>query len=261
MSGSTISVVTGAASIIGMSIASELTARGSTVVGIDNLPVNGQVAEAINIDITSNEDVASAAAFVASRYGHVDHLIHVAAVTAHTPQIDLMADLVSIDLGVWRRIFEVNVTGALICVQRFVDLLRIAPAPKVLLMGSIQGMVPTVGTGGYGVSKAALAGLTRQLAAELAGAEIAVNMLSLGPISDGDTSTSQSLKGPTPMGRFGEPDEVARAVAAIVYDTFSYMTGAVVPLDGGEHLRPRQNPVRVLDDAGRLTGTSDGHGE
>lgn len=254
-----ISVVTGAASIIGMSIASELTTRGSIVVGIDNLPMNGQFAETINVDITGNEDVASAAALVASRYGHVDHLIHTAAVTARTPRIDVSADLVNIDLEVWRRIFDVNVTGALICVQRFIDLLRIAPDPKILLVGSIQGTVPTVGTGGYGVSKAALVGLTRQLAAELAGVEIAVNMLSLGPISDGDTPTTQNMEGPTPMGRFGGPDEVARAVAAILYDAFSYMTGAVVPLDGGEHLRPRRNPVRVLDDAGGLSGTIDGN--
>lgn len=238
-------VVTGAAGVIGAGIANELSAQGSIVVAVDNRPVDARVAETISADITSSEDVGAVAAFVASRYGHVDHLIHAAAVTARTPLIDVVAGLVDIDLAIWRQILEVNLTGALICVQRFVDLLRLAPAPKVLFIGSIQGVVPTVGTGGYGVSKAALTGLTRQLAAELAGIGIAVNMLSLGPISDDDGPTFQSAHGPTPMGRFGRPDEVAHAVAAIVSDSFGYMTGAVVPLDGGEHLRPRGNPVRV----------------
>ncbi len=258
MSVSVISVVTGAASAIGMRIASELTSRGSIVVGIDSLPIDGEFAETMNADITNEQDVASAAALVASRYDHVDHLVHAAAVTAHTPRIDVVADLINIDLGVWRRILDVNVTGALICVQRFADLMKRASAPRVLLIGSIQGLVPTVGTGGYGVSKVALIGLTRQLAAELATDGIAVNMLSLGPISDADTLKAPPAQGPTPMGRFGEPVEVARAAVALVYDSFSYMTGAIVPLDGGEHLRPRRNPVRVLDDAASLSGAIDG---
>lgn len=239
-----LAVVTGAAGLIGAEICAALTRRGARVVAIDVVSAAGTDGDVFCADVTDPEAVAQVAARVEAAYGHVDWLVHAAALTARTRGRALVGELASLDLDLWNELLDGNLSGALVCVQRFLPLLRRSPAPRVLLVGSIQGIVPTFGTGAYGVSKAALAALTRQLAAELARDGVAVNMLAPGPIAAAEERAGVGL-GPTPMGRFGSPEEVAGAVCCLMDESFGYMTGAVIPFDGGEHLRPREGPERT----------------
>jgi 3-oxoacyl-[acyl-carrier protein] reductase len=233
--------------LIGACITERLVAGGWRVVAIDRNAVTVPGAAAYEVDVANPAAVAVVASQVRDTHPTVDCLIHAAALTGRSPGPDRSGKLADLRLDVWDEYLRVNLTSALICVQAFLEQLRCSSTPRILLIGSIQGLVPTVGSGGYGVAKVALAGLARQLAAELAPEGVCVNLLSPGPIADlteqarlGESTTTAA----TPAGRYGTPEEVAGAVALLLDDTFSYMTGAVIPLDGGEHLRPRHAPPR-----------------
>lgn len=237
-----ISVVTGAAGLIGRQICVELARHGSRVIAIDATETVIDDVDVIQASVSDTEALAAAAARVATAHGRVDSLVHAAALTARTPGRGVSGELARFDLDAWRALLEVNLTGALVCVQQFLPMLLRSRAPRVLLVGSIQGLVPTLGTGAYGVSKAALTALTRQLAAELAKDGVTVNMVAPGPIVAEAAETGDGAHRPTPLGRYGTPDEMARAVVSVLDEPFGFMTGVVIPLDGGEHLRPRHRP-------------------
>lgn len=236
---SPVAIVTGATGLIGTEICAALTTAGSRVVALDARDAQVQAELMLCVDLTDADAVAAAAERVRIDYGRVDQLVHAAALTARTPGPGVHGELMSLDSTMWRRLIDVNLSSALICVQRFAELLRRSSSPAVVIIGSIQGLVPTLGTGAYAVTKAALVGLTRQLAAELAPEAITVNMLAPGPIADADQRVASTHPAPTPMRRWGTPDEVAGAVSRLLEPSFRYLTGAVIPLDGGEHLRPR----------------------
>lgn len=249
-------MVTGAAGLIGEQICVELARQGSHVIAIDAAETRIDGVDTVLADVSDATSIAAVATHIAAAYGHVDRLVHAAALTGRTPGRGVSGALVGFDLDAWRALIEVNLTGALVCVQQFLGLLLRSSAPKVLLVGSIQGLVPTLGTGAYGVSKAALTALTRQLAAELAADSVTVNMIAPGPIvadpaADSGAATELGTApdgptpegGPTPLGRYGSPSEVARAVGSVLGEPFHFMTGAIIPVDGGEHLRPRHPPA------------------
>ncbi len=244
-------VVTGTTGLIGVEIADVLTDRGIDVVGVDAAQPppdrSRRWARSVQLDITDETSLHAAAGELAAQHVTIDALVHAAALTGRSSTLQ-PHDLLSVDLGLWRRVLDVNLTGALLCAREFGALLRPGQHAQILFVGSIQGSVPTLGASSYAVSKAALIGLVRQLAAEYAARGVRVNLLAPGPIADvselarlGEQAT---IEDPTPLGRFGRPREIAESVADLVTGSFSLLTGAVVPLDGGEHLRPRTGPRR-----------------
>lgn len=246
-------VVTGAAGLIGLEIADVLADRGVDVIGLDAAEPPPDRARrwlrARRLDITDEGSVRSAAEEIAGEAGQIDALVHAAALTGRSADLP-PHDLRSVDLELWRRVLEVNLTGSLLCAREFGALLRPSSRAQILLVGSIQGLVPTMGAGAYAVSKAALVGLVRQLAAEFASDGVRVNLVAPGPIADDQELARLETHGlresPTPLGDFGRPRGVAEAVADLLTGSFTLLTGVVVPLDGGEHLRPRTGPRRSL---------------
>lgn len=242
-------VVAGATGLIGTEICKALGERGARVVGLD---ITGEEMPGMTLILTDGADqeaVLRAAGQVESMYGRVDWLVHAAALTGRSPGPKTNGDLRTLDIALWNGIVRANLTSALVCVQRFAALMTRSADARILFIGSIQGIVPTLDSGGYAVTKAALTGLMRQFAAEMAPDGITVNMLSPGPIADSaeiERLAASVDQGPTPMVRFGSPEEVASAVCTLMWEPLRYMTGVVIPLDGGEHLRPRHGPKRSL---------------
>lgn len=245
-------VVTGAAGLIGRQITAVLDRRGVVAVGWDVATTTSDSPGIAGVDIADETAVQAACADTIARHGGIDALVHAAAFTGRSSGMKRHT-LRDVDLLLWERALRINLTGALVCARELGARLRPGPRAQIVLIGSIQGTVPTMGHSAYAVSKAAMAGLTRQLAAEFAGDGVRVNLFTLGPIAgDEEIAAPRSSTGelaPTPLGRFGTPLEIAETIADVVTGHFSYLTGAVVPLDGGEHLRPRTEPGRRHPDA------------
>jgi len=259
-----VTVVTGVAGLIGGRIAEVLTERGVDVVGVDVVaPPRSAPAAWIEVqaDLTDERAVRGVATSVRAEHGGIDAVVHAAALTGRSPDLGTHT-LRSVDLDLWRRVIEVNLTGALLCIREFGALLRPEPLGQILVVGSVQGLVPTMGASAYAVSKAALTGLVRQFAAEFAPEGIGVNLVAPGPVADAGEVQRLREQGlheaPTPMGAYLSPRDMAEAICDLLTGSFGFMTGAVIPIDGGEHLRPRTGPSRAHDGASHDGASHDG---
>lgn len=247
-----VAIVTGAAGLLGAAVVEAFLATGARVLALDTvrpkLPATSWAGavQAATVDIRDEAAVVAVMDQARTTWGPLRWLVHTAALTGRSGRLTSVS-LVDADLDLWREMVDTNLTGALISARAFAPNTVGATDPQILIFGSIQGAVPTIGSGMYAVSKSALVGLVRQLAAELADDDIRVNMVSPGPIAaDSEIAQLRSSGAdvaPTLMRRFGRPEEVAASVVDLC-SGFTYVTGAVLPVDGGEHLRARQPPPR-----------------
>lgn len=237
-------VVTGASGLIGSAVCEQLASAGVDVIAIDVTPTDIVTpgVEFVQADVASMDAVRAAVETIRKSRRCVDWLVHAAALTGSSSPVDLSGPVSTVDLHVWQRTLDVNLTGSLICVQLLLPLLKQSTDGRVILVGSIQGLVPTFESGSYAVSKAAMVGLTRQLAAEMAKDAITVNLVCPGTTIQRRSDARPGW--PNPMGRFGGADELSRAIAGLLLHGSAFMTGAIIPVDGGEHLRPRNSPTR-----------------
>lgn len=235
-------VVTGATGLIGREVVRAFGARGWHVEALDAQPLRDEDHEREGVRVRHHEvdisDPAALAEVAASMPNEVECLVHAAALTSRG---DLRLDgaLIDIDWSTWTRMVDINVNGALAVVRACIDRLRQAAPSRIVLVGSIQGLVPTTPTGAYGVTKAALGGLCRQLAAEVAADGITVNM-----VAPGVTTSEEQTGSANPLARTASAAEMAAVIVEIATGSFGFMTGATIPCDGGEHLRPRHLPSK-----------------
>jgi NAD(P)-dependent dehydrogenase (short-subunit alcohol dehydrogenase family) len=139
------------------------------------------------------------------------------------------------ELAAWEESIRVNLLGPLVCTKAFLPLLRAGRAPSVVHLGSVDGMLGNPSVPAYSTAKGGLIPLTHVMAHELAAFGIRVNCVARAAVADSkiDPERVARVLEVTPLRRVAEPAEVAAAVAFLASDDASYITGAVLTVDGG----------------------------
>jgi NAD(P)-dependent dehydrogenase (short-subunit alcohol dehydrogenase family) len=219
-------------------VVADIQAEGAQKV-CDEIVAAGGSSIAVSVDITKPDSVRKMAAAAREAFGGVDILVNNAALMAelgYLPAADIALDQ-------WNRVMDVNLTGALNCVQAIVPFMRERGAGKIVNQVS-GGAFPALSV--YGISKLALVGLTTTLARQLGREKITVNAIAPGnTMSDAgklltpdDSPFVKMLEATVALRVRGQPDELVGALLLLCSAAGDWITGQVLHVDGGWILRP-----------------------
>ena len=237
-----VAFVTGAARGIGLAIAEWFYARGHRVVLVDIDRVTLARAArrfddpkrvlAVGCDVSSAAQVKAAVARTVKKFGRIDALVNNAGIAIFKP-------LLKTPLADWKRVLEVNLTGAFICSQACAPVMLKGGGGSIVNIASISGLRASTLRVAYGTSKAGLVQLTKQLAAELGTQGIRANCIAPGPV---ETDMAKLVHTPAirkdyhdiiPLNRYGTTEEIAAAVGFLCSPDAGYVNGQVLAVDGG----------------------------
>lgn len=234
MSRRRVALVTGAARGQGAAIVTRLRADGFLVAAADRLEITAEDPDvlAVELDVTSEQQWAAAVAAVVERFGGLDVLVNNAGALHRAPLGEESAQ------G-FERAWRINTLGPFLGLTACLEHLRRAEGAAVVNTCSTGAIRPFPFHAAYGSSKWALRGLTQIAAAELARDGIRVNSVFPGPIETPmlDETARDRLAARAYSGRLGKPAEVADAVAFLVSDAASFITGSELVVDGGQCLQ------------------------
>ena len=245
-----IAVVTGAAQGLGLAVAEELGGRGARIVAADlqldkakaeceRLREQGLDADAVHLDITDSAAVDA----LFGGLDRIDILVNNAGAGQRLAPISELPD------DEWRRVIDATLTGAFYCCRAAARIMERREAGAIVNISSINGQNPAALAAAYNVAKAGIISLTRTLALELAAYGVRVNAVCPGPVYTdfnkrtmaqrreslgiGEDEMIERIRTAIPLGRWGEPEDIAHAVAFLCSPQSGWITGEVLRVSGG----------------------------
>ncbi len=237
-----VALVTGAARGLGRTIAENLARCGAKVACVDvnaellaqavsAIGSAGGTAMALTCDVTNSERVGAVIDEVVQAWGRLDILVNNAGITKDTLVMRMKDDQ-------WDAVININLRGTFLFTRTAARVLMRSPRGRIVNIASVSGLMGNPGQANYSASKAGVIGLTRTVAKELAGRNITVNAVAPGFIATEMTAALRpeiitEVRKQIPLGRLGEPQDVADAVLFLVSPAADYITGHVLTVDGG----------------------------
>ena len=237
-------LVTGAGSGIGASVARTFAKAGAAVLVTDvngdsaaavaaSIVESGGIAKSAILDVRDGDQAAAAAEQAAAL---ADGTLHIVVNNAGAIAPNMVPNLSADD---FRRIVDIHLNGSFVCSQAALPYLPEDGKGRIINVTSAAGLTGTIGQANYGAAKAGIIGLTKSLAKELARKQITVNAiapLAATPMTE-NIRSNEKLAAKTlariPLGRWAEPDEISATFVFFASDGASYITGQVLPVDGG----------------------------
>ena len=240
-----VALVTGAAQGIGKAVTLMLARHGADVIVADvnlekaaetarEVEATGRGAMTVKVDVTRLSDVEQMVESVIGRFGKIDILINNAGIARDK----LILRMTEED---WDAVLDVNLKGTFNCTKAVIKYMSKQRSGKIVNIASVVGEMGNAGQANYSASKAGVIGLTKTIAREFAQRGINVNAIAPGYIQTPMTDVlpdkaKEELKRMIPMERFGQPEDVARAVLFLVSEASSYITGQVLKVNGGIYM-------------------------
>lgn len=224
-------LVTGGSRGIGLAIARRFAALGDSVAVTYNSSPPPDGLFGVKCDVTAADDVDAMFKAVEDKFGPVEILVSNAGITRDTLVLRMSED----DFA---SVIDANLTAAFRVSKRATQGMLRQRKGRIILMSSVVGLLGSAGQSNYAASKAGLVGLARSLARELGSRSITVNVVAPGPVETDMTAALgddrlKVLTESVPLGRMATPDEVAGVVTFLASADAAYITGAVIPVDGG----------------------------
>ncbi|ANZ61115.1 SDR family NAD(P)-dependent oxidoreductase [Secundilactobacillus paracollinoides] len=230
---SKVAVITGGSSGIGLATAWAFIAEGAFAISADiNAPEDDQI-DFVKTDVTDPDSLKHMVDTVVAKYGHIDALV------ANAGVAEEKADVADLDEANWQKVIDINLTGVVFTNKYVVQqMAKQDTGGSVVNMSSILGVVGGPKSQAYSAAKAGVANFTKSQAVTYASRNIRFNAVAPGYVNTPllktlPKATTDAMVGKMPIGRLAEPEEIANVIVFLSSAKASFVTGAIVSVDGG----------------------------